>query len=458
MIKFKFFTFIFILFFCATVFAQETTSEDRINFLSLADIHFDPFVACHNEKPCPLIQKLRQAPVSEWAKIFTDFERLSSAYRQDTNYLLLKSALNAAKVEAERSHIKFVIVLGDFLGHEYRPYYIKFTKDKSRSGYRAFVKKTMQFLMSELAKTFPNINVYSVIGNNDSYGGDYAIESHGQFLQDAVGWFSSVVQSNSNRVAIANTLPIAGYYAIDIPDSPQMRLIVLDSVLFSPRARGKGVEHAAVQQLNWLYKELQSVKAKNQKALIALHIPSGIDVYATLKIKLFTLVELWNVKYTRSFQSILREFAPQVSAIFAGHLHADWFQIHTYNGAEIPVTGTPSISPIFGNNPGFKIYSYSTKTLELGNFVTYYYPITSKQAWGIEYDFNRTFSSSCHDCPVTSGMNSVQANGENAEQYKKFYAVSTKSQPITTKFYPYYWCAIRDVEAKDYSMCVGHDN
>lgn len=456
--KYKFFTAIFALFFCVNVFAQEAISDDRINFLSLADIHFDPFIACHNERPCPLIQKLRQASVNDWAKIFTDFEQHSSSYRQDTNYLLLRSALNAAKTEAERSHVKFVIVLGDFLGHEYRRDYIKFTKDQSRSGYRAFVKKTMQFLMNELGNTFPNINVYSVIGNNDSYGGDYVVEPHGQFLQDSVGWFSGVMQNKSNRSVVANTLPIAGYYAVDIPDSPQMRLIVLNSVLFSPRVRGKGVEQAAIQQLNWLYKELQSVKAKNQKALIALHIPAGIDVYATLKIKLFTLVELWDGKYTRNFQRLLREFGPQVSAVFAGHLHADWFQIHTYNDVEIPVTGTPSISPIFGNNPGFKIYSYSPKTLDLGNFVTYYYPITTKQAWGIEYDFNRTFSFNCHDCPVTEGMHAVKASGINAEQYKKFYAVSTKSQPITTKFYPYYWCAIRDVDAKDYSVCVQHDD
>lgn len=365
------------IFFIPLAYAESNQNDTPVRFLSLADIHFDPFIACH-KTPCPLIQKLRAADVNDWANIFTQFDNESAIYREDTNYHLLRSALNSAKNEADRAHAAFVFVLGDFLGHEYRSKYVKYSRDKSRSGYREFVKKTMQFLINELGQTFPNIDVYSVIGNNDSYQEDYFVEPHGQYLQDVAKQFASLVHDQKNHAAILQSLPEAGYYAVDL--TPTMRLVVLNSVLFSTNARGVHVEQTAKQELHWLHHQLETAKENHQHVLIAMHIPVGVDIYATSKIRLFTLIELWQTKYTKQFQAELTQFAPQITAVFSGHLHTDWFQEQTYNGSDIPMTGTPAISPIFGNNPGFKIYSYSPSTLQLGNFMTYYYPLSAEHA------------------------------------------------------------------------------
>ena len=172
-----------------------------------------------------------------------------------------------------------------------------------------------------------------------------------------------------------------GYYAVTIPDQPNLRLIVLNTTLFSTIGAGKGIRQAANEQLNWLHKELEFARVKHQRVFIAMHIPPVVDVYALLRIRLFTLVQLWKPRYIQRFQAELKQFAPQIAGMFSGHLHSDWYQILTFdNSNEFPFTGTTSISPIFNNNPGFKVYSYSAN-LELDNFITYYYSLRDKQSW-----------------------------------------------------------------------------
>jgi len=201
---------------------------------------------------------------------------------------------------------------------------------------------------------------------------------------------------------------------------------------------------------------LENAKKQNQHVLIGMHIPEGIDVYATLRVKLFTLIKFWDTEYQKRFQTELKNYAPQISAIFAGHLHSDWFQILTFNDKDqIPVVGTPSISPIFGNNPGFKIFSYSLQAKQLENYITYYFPLNSGKNWGLEYEFNRIYQSdNCSTCPISDSMTLMKQSGSLAEYYKLFYDVKTQSQPIATRWNPYYWCAIWNVNQHDYKKCV----
>lgn len=431
--------------------------EPETRFLVLTDIHFDPFTSCYlaNQKPCPMIRRLEAAPASQWAAILAAEDKTNAAYRQDTSYTLLTASLKASQQAATAQHVKFVLVLGDMIGHAYREYYRKYAQDKSVAGYRSFTKKTFQFLNSEFAHTFPSVDVYSLVGNNDSYRGNYSAIPHDAFFIDMAGLWSSLVHSPNNRATMQREFPAAGYYAIDLPGQKNMRLIALNTVLFSNKDDRKVTAKAAWQELTWLHQQLQLAKERNQRVLIALHIPEGVDVYASLRVRLLRLVELWQGPYTERFQQELHEFAPTIAGIFAGHLHADWFQVLRFdNMTEIPVLGTPSISPIYGNNPGFKIYSYSDSTRQLNDFVTYYYPIDNPGSWREEYDFSRLYKPNCLDCPVTTGMNAIKPAGTLANAYKLFYSVRTTSQPITTKWDPYYWCAIREVSVANYQKCI----
>jgi len=407
---------------------ETPSASSSIHFLSLADIHFDPFISCQNKVPCPLVEKLRQAPANQWAMILAKYDTALPQDKQDSNYPLLVSALQAAKKVGEAKHVQFVLILGDFLGHDFRSHYKKYSTDPHIAGYVSFVKKTFEFLMGELQRTFPTTDVYTVVGNNDSYQGDYFSKPKGRFFQEMATRWSGLIKNKSNQSSMAKTFATAGYYALTIPGQPELRLIVLNSNLFSSERIGRGLEEAANQELEWLHKELIDVKEKHQKAFIAMHIPMGIDIYKSLRVRLFTLLGLWQSSDRQRFQVELQEFSQDISAVFTGHLHSDFFQVMNLGRTNaILMAGTPSISPIFGNNPGFKIYAYSAASLALEDFITYYFPLNNEKAWGMENDFNRLYQPNCHDCPHFSS---------------------------SALWAPYYWCAIGKWVGSDDKMCA----
>jgi hypothetical protein len=404
-----------------------------------------------------MVQLLREANVSKWPAILSEYDKSKPAFRLDTNYGLLKSTLTAARKAALADHAKFVVVLGDFLGHDYRKYYRKYASDPSHQGYDAFVGKTLQFITNGIAAAFPDISVYSVVGNNDTYSRDYASRINGGFFHDAANAWSSLIKDGKNRSAMQKTFPYAGYYAIN-RDGEHLKLIVLNSVLFSHKAKGDGVDVAAKRELVWLHKELADAKAHKQKVLIAMHIPVGIDVYATLRVRLFTLIEFWKPEYTRQFKADLSEYRQQVVGVLSGHMHSDWFQIMTFDdGGEIALTGTPAVSPVFGNNPGFKIYQYSYANNQISDFYTYYFPINEQQEWGLGYEFNRIYQPHCHLCSVIDGMKKLQSSSAARSNYIHLYTVGKGSemQPISAQWDPYYRCFIENQEASTYKKCLG---
>lgn len=424
-------------------------------FISLADLHFDPFLSCQ-KMPCLLIQKLQAAPVSQWDAILAQYDKSQPVYGKDSNYSLLKSALAAAQKEGQQPNVDFVLVLGDFLAHDYDKKFKRYSGDSSQAGYLTFVKKTFQFLANELNQAFPRLDVYLVVGNNDSYGKDYSVEPQGAFFRDLSLSQAFLIKNKGNRRDFQQSFPRGGYYALNSPKDPNLRLLFLNSVLFSNKANGPRLQQAAQAQLDWLHQELSSVRQKKQKVLIAMHIPTGIDVYTTLFVP-FGLIQFWKEAYTQQFLEEIRQTSNQVMGIFQAHTHADAFQVLTAaNYRSVPFTGTPSISPIFGNNPGFKIYNYSLPALRLVGFSTYYLPLNNKNQWEKEYDFEEAYQLNQSEDEMVKGMLQLQPRGELADHYKAYYAVNRDSQPITkrNKWLPYYWCAIRGLTSPEYRSCL----
>ena len=366
----------------APALAAAADNETNARFLVLSDIHFDPFASCKSPKktPCPLVSMLRSASVEEWSRLLASRDTKAPVYRQDTSYPLLVSALREAKSAAAKQGAQFVLILGDFISHDFRGEYKRYSADASRVGYESFVKKTLTFLTQEIEAAFPDIDVYMVVGNNDSYRRNYYSNPNGPFFtQMAVQW-SHLIKTSQNRAAMRNSFSTAGYYAVTLPDDPSMRLLVLNTVLFSNKAVGVDVPQAAAKELKWLHEELETARKNQQRVLIAMHIPEGIDIYTSIRIRLIRVAELWQPVYSQQFQAELKQYAPNIAGILAGHLHANWFHLLRFeNLNDVPFLGTTSISPIYGNDPGFSIYQYSDATGQLNDFIRYSYPLNSKQ-------------------------------------------------------------------------------
>lgn len=437
------------------IFALPNTIEKTAYFLSVADIHFDPFSSCHPTTPCPLIDQLQQAPATQWGTIFAAHNTEAPQYAEDSNYPLLESTLAELKTVATEKNVGFVLLLGDSLAHNFKKNYLQYASNKSDAAYQAFVKNTMTFLRNEFANTFPSIDVYPVIGNNDSYEENYVSTPNGVFFSDMASLWSELIKDKDNRAILEQDFPKAGYYAVDLPHQTQLRLIILNTVLFSKYAQGVDIEHAANQQMDWLHHELASLSAKHQKAIIALHIPVGIDIFTSFKKQPFTMVELWQADDTQRFLSEVQQFASDIAVILSAHMHADAFQLmNSTNHQDVPVSATPSISPIYGNNPGFKIYQYSLLSSQLIDFVTYYYALDKEKKWRQEYDFNKTYQPFCHLCQMLNGMEVLQKTGALADRYQLFYGLQSDNRKISTQWTPYYWCGIRSSTAADFKHCT----
>jgi sphingomyelin phosphodiesterase acid-like 3 len=389
-----------LLTFSGQIYAGETLKASYDNFVTMADIHFDPFQACDREKPCRLIETLRKSPVSSWDTIFNELDKTSPRYHHDVDYALLTSSLHAAGQTAIREHAKFAIFLGDALGHNYWTLYKRYSSNKSAASYQQFVEKTLQFMTSLIAKEFRPLNVYMVLGNNDSYYGDYYTTQSNDFFSDSAAAFSKLINPAELRNSIQHQFSNKGYYAITLPELSGLKLIVLNTNLFSTKAKGKNVNKAAEEELKWLHQQLSSASAQHQKVYIAMHIPPGVDLYASLRTKLFRLLQLWQPDFDKKFEMELSEHKTIIRAILTGHLHSDWLHIKKIEDAQIPLVGVPAVSPKFGNLPSFKVFYFSPQTFELQNYQVYSYEFTRSGDWRMQFDFNQMHHQHCEECAV----------------------------------------------------------
>ena len=95
---------------------------------------------------------------------------------------------------------------------------------------------------------------------------------------------------------------------------------------------------------------------------------------------------------------LLRDYAATIQASFSGHIHQDSYRLVMDAGAAVGVEKvTPSISPIFGNNPGFHLFDYDRQTGDVTDFSTWYLAnldqasATTPGEWRREYVFTEAY-------------------------------------------------------------------
>lgn len=365
--------------------AAKSFDSQSFYFLSLSDIHFDPFSACYSwkrSKACPVIDKLRAVPAIEWQSVLSAQDTVQPTFNRDTGYVLLQRSLQEAALTASQRHPDMVLVLGDNLVHEFRLKYKYYSHDASQAGYRHFVLKTLEFINIMLRQTFPQQDVVMLTGNNDTYSKNYYSEPNGAFFHDVSGLWSVLLLDPAAREQMHAQFAAAGYYAIDLPHHPQLRLIALNSVLFSKKVTDEKTEVAAQLELNWLHQQLQQAKDNHQQVLLTLHIPPTLNLDLMRRISLFDAHQFFRNEDLLRFQQELLMFYPQIAGFISGHLHYEWQQWFAVgDGKRLMIATVPSISPVFGNDPAFKIFHYSFGVGKLDSVFTYTFPLKMGTEW-----------------------------------------------------------------------------
>jgi len=424
-------------------------------FLWLSDIHFDPFA------DPTLVDKLAAAEPAEWVAILASGSAKFPAFGHDSSWPLLSSAIEASK-EAQ-PNIAFTIVTGDLLAHHFREQFNAAATVHDDAAFRGFVRKSIEFTGLQLKRISPSAPVIIALGNNDDVCGDYFIQPNGPFLRDTatlVGNLTGIADVD----AFSATWTASGSYSLPHPTLRKQRIIVLNTVFFSPKYRnscGDGSADPGESLFAWLASQLAEAQSRREKVWLVYHIPPGVDAFATSHTKQPSpegVTVLWKDSYTRKFASLMEQYSGVVGPNFAGHIHVDDFRL--LDRAAFVMT-EPAVSPNIGQNPAFRLVRFNSRG-QLTDQSTYYLKNLTEAGtgvapvWQLEYRFGAEWR--------TRGMNAANYRklyrkmGESSETSSRWTLLYSASKPgngsVTPANFRQFYCAIGNLFAAEYRGCV----
>ncbi|WP_457092665.1 metallophosphoesterase [Microvirga sp. P5_D2] len=431
----------------------------------VSDIHFNPFATPD------LAPRLANSDPKEWASIFASMsEQKISGHGEDTNQALLASALGALSANARDADL--LIVSGDLLAHRFEEIAAQVLGTTQDSGtIRELAAKTAIYVADALRAALPGRPVLVALGNNDSECGDYKLEPGGAFLAS----LSNTVRDLSGADHLASdfqeTFTAGGYFAMRHPTLKDVTILVVNDVLWSIDYQDScGADDNVTDDamMAWLERQLEDARAAGRRIWLVHHIPVGIDPYETLHAPTGTscpaqVAPFLKEPFASGFVMLLQKYAATVQAGFSGHTHQDSYRLVTDAGAAVAIEKvTPSISPIFGNNPGFHIFEYDTHTGNLMDFSTWYLSnldqasATIPDEWQREYVFTQAYGEQAYSAGAVKrladallGTGAVDERTRDA--FRRFYPVS--SDDIQAKALPAYACAIGHLTPSSYTSC-----
>jgi hypothetical protein len=164
--------------------------------------------------------------------------------------------------------------------------------------------------------------------------------------------------------------------------------------------------------------------------------------------------------YNTGLLNIIGRYAPLVEASFSGHTHMDDFRIISNVGRPSFFTHiTPSVSPVFGNNPAFQRIEYDRGSGAITDYATYILknfpaPETGKDAiWEEEYDFQKSYGQKRYSPTALAAIySSLENNTAVRADYMRFYTSGGRSG-IIGKSWKAFWCAMGNADARSFADC-----
>lgn len=426
--------------------------------LVLGDIHFNPFY------DPDLFPELMASPPELWPHIFEGSVITEpQSWGKETNYPLLVKLLDAVQSRVSSSPV--VLFQGDILAHKFRETFFGLYGEQDEAALRTFVHKTVAFFVDQLRGALPeDTPVMFVLGNNDSYAGDYRLIPGGDFLMETAELFyTEFLLRQVDCDTFKETYCEAGYYKAQ-PLSSKVVFICLNTLLFSVNWSGEGTD-APEQHLAWLRDTLADAQASGKKVWLVMHVPPGADIYGTVAAymdetgHISDAAMMWKPDYQERFMEMMREYTDIIQAGFAGHTHMDEYRLVSDSGGQSPnpVLITPGISPVFGNNPAFKIFDMGESNWELRDYRSMVYPFDGGiREFSPYYLFSSVYQM---EGPLTASLSllwpRLSTDTADRQNYTHFYySGHDAGNPVNDINWPAYWCAVGNMDKEDYMACV----
>jgi len=410
--------------------------------LLISDIHLDPLA-----DPA-IVKQLIAAPVAQWEAIFQSSQQKSfSPYGSDSNYRLLASTLDEASAQEP---FDYVIFTGDALRHNFSQAFV--AAGGTSDQYPAFATKTEAFVVQELQNRL-KVPVLAALGNNDSSCGDYQIPPNSPFLAETADQLAVLSASPEAK----STFELGGFYSIAHPTVSNQDIIVLNTIFWSTSYKSctPNSGDPGEAEMRWLGWKLYSARLLHHGVTLMMHIPPGMDAYDSSHGQCQKPVPFWKAQYSTEFATLMSTYSDVVQLAFAGHIHMDDFRVSVAGSPSLPLRLTPSVSPIFKNNPAFSVMTYNLTTASISDITTFFIPLSSPMpSWSKEYQFDSAYGVSSFSAANLSTVAAAIHSGDGARAtFEKDFAVSTPS-PINSSNFSFYSCAQTHFNAASYSDCV----
>ncbi len=421
-----------------------------------SDVHFNPFY------DTTLFDALVAAPADAWEAIFEGSSTTTlSTWGQEANYPLLKQAITAACTQADGT--PFLLFTGDILGHGFNNAFYALYGSEDESALRAFILKTVTFFSQSVRSACGERPIAFILGNNDAYEGDYALLPNSAFLADTANLFSSTLLLNKVDAAeFAETYTAGGYYATTSLQANLM-LIGMNTVFFAARAPEES-RAAASAQVAWLGTKLAQARANGWRVWLLLHIPPGIDIYSTVHTfmdengQVTDATTMWTEELQTQMTETLTDYRDVIGAIFGAHTHMDEFRlaISSDTAPHGSVVGTPSISPLFGNNPAFKVVTARTDDWQLSDSTSWMNPLEGDSTFSASYTFSNAYGITwlLDDALAELADELATDSAQRATYIEHYYSGHDASNPIDDTNWPAYRCGISEMTKVEFMACV----
>lgn len=432
---------------------------DGGTFAVISDIHFNPF-----DPPAVAATLARSAP-SDWpATLATIKDQAMSRIGEDTNHALLASTLATfARVAA---NVDFAIVPGDFLTHQFNAKTAAALGGSTASPAVAeMTVKTTLFVADALARALRGKPAFIALGNEDSSCGDYRIEPGGAYLAATREAVRRLVGAERLEPDFAETWAVGGYYAARHPSVHNGLIIVLNDVMWShlyQNSCGSNGLVAADAMMRWLRDRLVRQRAVGGKVWMVHHIPWGIDAYSTLGAQaqscVAKVVPFLKEPFASELQTLLTEYGDVIQASFSGHTHFDDYRLLIDGrGTVIGLNKlSPAVSPAYGQNPGFQIFTYDRRTGVPTDFSTWYLSNPGDAApaadWQREYTFTEAYRQPRYS-PDSVGTlwQAMTKDGAVRDTYRRLYKVERGE--LGAESLAAYLCAIGHLDVPSFTAC-----
>jgi hypothetical protein len=426
---------------CGCSGTSSISGGDDFPVLAFSDIHFDPFFDPQ------LFAQLNAADPGQWAGIFSSSAiKTPSQPGSDSNYPLLVLALESIEQNLGASPV--ILFTGDLLGHGIPQRYFAATGTTDVEAMLAFTDKVVSFVTRQIRAVAADVPVLFAVGNCDSYTG-YGPDS--SFLvNNADTFFTTMLNGAAHRQDFLSSFTAGGYYAAE-PAGANVMVIGLNTIMFSPLVQNKdGAENnqAAVDaELAWLDARLASAKAAGKRVWMLMHAPPGADEGTTATSvqgngHIANATMMWEANYQAEFMRVLRKYSGVITLTLAGHTHMDEYRIIS---ADNVVDIIPGISPVFGNDPAYKVFRLNGSTFAPADYNSLNYDLATLPAqFNGYYTYSQAF-------PVAGSLAKshrelfprLAVDPKLQVLYREyFYSGNNIANPVTDINWPVYWSGI----------------